>query len=63
MVVGMWTFALANRFWTVQDHRLDLLGAQRGMEIGTTLFRLGAWSGFGVAQLNFGYSLARRRRV
>jgi hypothetical protein len=63
MVVGMWTFALANRFWTVQDNRLDLLGAQRGMEIGTTLSTLGAWSGLGVALLNLGYGLVRRRRV
>jgi hypothetical protein len=63
MVAGMWTFALANRFWTVEDNRLDLLGAQRGMEIGTTLFRLGAWSGLGVALLNLGYGLVRRRRV
>jgi hypothetical protein len=40
MVVGMWTFDLANRFWTVEDNRLYLLGA-RGTEVGTTLFRLG----------------------
>jgi hypothetical protein len=63
MVVGMWTFSLANRFWTVEDNRLDLLGAQRGMEIGRTLFRLGAWSGLGVALLNLGYGLLGRRRV
>jgi hypothetical protein len=33
------------------------------MEIGTTLFRLGAWPGLGVALLNLGYGLVRRRRV
>jgi hypothetical protein len=63
MVAGMWTFALTNRFWTVVDNRLYLLGAERGMEIGTTLFRLRAWSGLGVALLKLGYGLARGRRV
>jgi hypothetical protein len=62
MVVGMWTFDLANRFWT-DDNPLEFLGAQRGMEIGTTLFRLGAWSGLGVALLNLGYGLVRRPGV
>jgi len=63
MVAGLWTFSLANRFWTVEDNRLDLLGAEPGMELGKTLFRLGARSGLGVALLNLGYGLVRRRRV
>lgn len=63
MAAGLWTFALANRFWTVENNRPDLLRAQPGMEIGVTLFRLGAWSCIGVALLNLGYSLVRKRHV
>jgi uncharacterized protein (TIGR03382 family) len=59
----MCRFALANRCWTVQDNRLNLLGEQRGTEIGTRLFSLGVSSGLGVALLNLGYGLVRRRRV
>ena len=35
------------------------LAAQRGIEIGTMLCRLRAWSGLGVALLNLDYGLVR----
>ena len=62
-LAGSWTFALANRFWTVEDNRVSLLGAQHGMEIGRTLVKLGVWSYLAAAFLNLGYALIPKRRA
>jgi hypothetical protein len=61
MIVGLGT--LLSRIAFGQLRTIAWTSWQRSMEIGTTLFRLGAWSGFGVTLLNSGYGSVRRRRV
>jgi hypothetical protein len=60
MVAGMWTFALANRFWTIQFHPGAFHDAERTMRIGGTFALLGLWSSLALALLNLGYGLVRR---
>ncbi len=63
MVGGMWTFALANRFWTVLFHPGDLQKAERTMHMGGIIAVLGLWSSLASALLNVGYGLVRKRRA
>jgi len=63
MVGGMWTFALANRFWTVQFHPGALQEVERTMHLGGTVAVLGLWSSLAAALLNLGYGLVRKRRA
>jgi hypothetical protein len=60
MIAGMWTIAIANRFWTIETNRKLLLEAEPTMREGTMLFRLGFWSSLALALLNLGYGLVRR---
>lgn len=63
MIGGMWTIALANRFWTVLLHQEDLQKVERTMHMGRTVAALGMWSSLAAALLNLGYGLVRKRRV
>lgn len=60
MIAGMWTFAIANRFWTIKTNRKLLLEAEPIMRVGTMLFRLGFWSSVALALLNLVCGLIRR---
>jgi hypothetical protein len=63
MLAGMWTFALANRFWTVQFHPGALQQVERTMHMGGTVAVLGLWSSLAAALLNLAYGLVRKRRA
>jgi hypothetical protein len=62
MVSGMWTFALANHFWTLQ-HSDELHEAEPYMRVGSMLFRIGFWSALATALSNMVYGLVLKRRV
>ena len=62
MVAGMWAFALANHFWTL-EHNHELRRAEPYMRVGTVLFRIGFWSAFATSLSNMVYAVVRKRRA
>jgi hypothetical protein len=62
MVSGMWTFALANHFWTL-PHSDALHEAEPYMRAGSMLFRIGFWSALAMALSNMVYAVVLKRRV
>jgi transposase len=63
MLAGMWTFALSNRFWTIQFQAGRLHEVERTMHMGGTFAVLGLWSSLALTLLNLVYGLARKRPV
>jgi hypothetical protein len=63
MLAGMWTFALANRFWTVQFQPGGFYKAEHMMHTGGTFAAWGLWSSLALALSNLGCGLARKCRV
>ncbi len=61
-VAGSWTFALGSQFWTMTVQK-ESYEADRVLEVGRILVKLGLFSSLGAALLNVGYSLVRGRRV
>jgi hypothetical protein len=59
----MWTFALADRFWTIEFQPGRLHEVERTMHMGGTFAVSGLWSSLALALLNLVYGLARKRRV
>jgi hypothetical protein len=62
MASGMWTFALANHFWTLQ-HSDELREAEPYMHAGSLLFRVGFWSAIATSLSNMVFVVVLRRRV
>ena len=59
-VAGSWTLALGSLFWTISVQK-EFYEADGVLEIGRVLVKLGLFSSLGVALLNLGYGLVRRR--
>lgn len=61
-VVGSWTFALGSHFWTISIQK-EFYEADRVLQIGRMLVKLGVFSSLGAAFLNVSYSSFRGRRT